>query len=256
MTGVPLSARIAALRHQLRTKVNLYNASGLFNTLYDIELGRNRPVFYDIATTRPELLALDAVHTTIRAEYQALQAACGVLPPYHTIDTDVMSSSGRRDRDRFWRVFMLHCFGQETSLARQHCPETLARLHRIPGLMQAFFSVLEPRKNIPAHVGPSRIYLRYHLGLDVPTENTPVLRVSDQRRSWRTGESFLFDDSYDHEIINTCDRERVVLIVDIERPISAAYKPLNAFILALARNIYAPRVMGAQRRVLGLGPAD
>ena len=43
----------------------------------------------------------------------------------------------------------------------------------IPNLFQAFFSILEPGKSIPAHEGPYCGYLRYHLGLIVPEESPP-----------------------------------------------------------------------------------
>jgi aspartyl/asparaginyl beta-hydroxylase (cupin superfamily) len=44
------------------------------------------------------------------------------------------------------------------------------------------------------------------------------MRVKDRYHTWREGESLLFDDSWNHEVVNESDGIRVILIVDILRP--------------------------------------
>ena len=68
-------------------------------------------------------------------------------------------------------------------------------------------------------------YLRYHLGLVVPKNNPPSMRVNDQIHIWEEGKSILFDDSWEHEVYNKSDGLRVVLIVDLLRPMP---RPLHA----------------------------
>lgn len=205
---------------RLRRRLALYNLAGWLNPLFDLWVGgKRRAVFYDIDQQAPALRRLDAAFPEILAAFERVMAHLERLPAYHTIDHDVIYSSGRTQRDARWGVFMLTCFGYRPKAAMALCPDLVGLLETIPGLYQAFFSVLEPGKSIPAHVGPSRVYLRYHLGLKVPTEATPTLRVSDQNYRWKTGESILFDDSWDHEIINSCPEARAILIVDIERPL-------------------------------------
>ena len=125
--------------------------------------------------------------------------------------------SGRFDPEKDWKVFYLYAMGEKPAANRARCPRTAALLDQVPGLFQAFFSILDGGKSIPAHAGPYRGYIRYHLGLVVPEDNPPSIRVKDQHYTWKEGESILFDDSWDHEVINKSDGDRVVLIVDVRQ---------------------------------------
>jgi aspartyl/asparaginyl beta-hydroxylase (cupin superfamily) len=128
-------------------------------------------------------------------------------------------------------------------------PKTCAALDRIPRpyLSQAFFSILDPGKSIPAHTGPTRAYIRYHLGLRVPKENPPTIRVKDQHYTWKEGESVLFDDSWEHEITNHSNEVRAVLIVDVMRPFIAPVFWLNYVMRKLGETLYGPKVVARAR---------
>ena len=92
---------------------------------------------------------------------------------------------------------------------------------------------------MPAHCGPYRGYLRYHLGLKVPQKNQPSIRIKDQHYTWIEGESVLFDDSWDHEVKNDSDESRVVLIVDVLRPMPFAFSIVNRMVTTTIRWVYA-----------------
>ena len=66
--------------------------------------------------------------------------------------------------------------------------------------------------------------MRYHLGLIVP--DAPVervgIRVGDVTVGWIEGRSLVFDDTYEHEAWNDTDETRVVLFVDVVRPLAGA----------------------------------
>ena len=96
---------------------------------------------------------------------------------------------------------MLELLGHKPAANRARCPATVAALEKVPGVLQAFFSVLDPGKCIPAHDGPYVGYLRYHLGLRVPAENPPQIRVAGQPYTWKEGESVMFDDSWPHAAV-------------------------------------------------------
>jgi aspartyl/asparaginyl beta-hydroxylase (cupin superfamily) len=66
------------------------------------------------------------------------------------------------------------------------------------------------------HCGPTNARLRLHLGLVVPDGCS--IRVGDEVRSWVEGRCLLFDDSFEHEVWNDADEERLVLIVDVWHP--------------------------------------
>jgi aspartyl/asparaginyl beta-hydroxylase (cupin superfamily) len=44
------------------------------------------------------------------------------------------------------------------------------------------------------------------------------MRVGNQWMGWQEGKGFLFDDSWDHELVNENPKLRSVLIVDVARP--------------------------------------
>jgi aspartyl/asparaginyl beta-hydroxylase (cupin superfamily) len=96
-------------------------------------------------------------------------------------------------------------------------------------VVQAFFSILEPGKVVPAHNGPFFGFLRYHLGMVVPTDKPPSIRVRDQVYTWKERESVMFDDSWNHEVMNESEQYRVVLCVDVLRPMPWPLSALNRF---------------------------
>ena len=228
----------------LRRDIGLYNISRLGNPVFDLFTGgRTRPAFFDIDATCPSLRAVDRAYADIRAEFEAILPQQDRMPRYHDIDTNLIHSSGRYQRDRRWNVFMLHCYSNLPVHNRALCPKTCAVLDTIPYLNQAFFSILDPGKSIPAHTGPTRAYLRYHLGLRVAAHNPPTMRVRDQHYTWKEGESVLFDDSLEHEVINHSDGVRAVLIVDVMRPFPEPIFTCNRLLRKMGEKLYGPGVV-------------
>ena len=224
----------------------LYNFSMVFNPFFDLFTGGDRrPVFFDIDKTFPALRLIDQRYAEIREELEALLPKQDRMPRYHELDTDLIYASGRFNRNKRWNVFMLYCYGAKPEQNRKLCPRTVAALDLIPNLNQAFFSILDPGKSIPAHSGPTRSYIRYHLGLRVPENNPPRIRVKDTFYTWKEGESVLFDDSWNHEIYNTSDGLRAVLIVDVLRPLPLPAHLFNRLLQGLGRVFYGPRVVRA-----------
>ncbi|WP_165230547.1 aspartyl/asparaginyl beta-hydroxylase domain-containing protein [Aquisphaera insulae] len=213
------------------------------NRFYDLHTGgARRPIFHDIAATRPELLELDRSFPVIREELLAVLPERASIPRYHELDAMQTYISGTVDKDRDWKVYPLNLMGVKPAGFADRCPRTVALLDRIPGLFEAFFSILEGGKSIPAHEGPYRGYLRYHLGLVVPHENPPSIRLKDQVYTWKEGESILFDDSWNHEVYNTCAQDRVILIVDIRRPMPQPFDMVNRAAQAVMKPIYGGQI--------------
>ena len=118
-----------------------------------------------------------------------------------------------------WRSFFLWGYGYcvEENLAR--CPVTAATVARIPDLNSAFFSILAPGTHIPAHRGVSKGLITCHLGLIVPTDGDVRMRIDDRIVRWADGETLVFDDTYDHEVWNDAAHTRVVLLIQVKRPL-------------------------------------
>lgn len=180
--------------------------------------GDSRPAVLDIDRVCPALRRLEAGFDAIRAELMPLLAHRKDIPKYHEVDPGRTHISSESDGEASWRVFMLYAMGEKPAQNRARCPETCRLLDQVPDLFEAFFSILEPHKSVPPHEGPYAGYLRYHLPLIVPTVNPPQMRVKDYWHTWREREGLLFDDHYEHEVVNHCDEVRVVLIVDVLRP--------------------------------------
>ncbi|QEH37934.1 Aspartyl/Asparaginyl beta-hydroxylase [Aquisphaera giovannonii] len=213
------------------------------NLFYDLHTGGpRRPIFHDVAATRPELLELDRNFSAIREEVLNVLPERASIPRYHELDAMQTYISGTVDKDRDWKVFPLNLMGVKPKGFADRCPRTVAILDTIPGLFEAFFSILEGGKSIPAHEGPYRGYLRYHLGLVVPEENPPSIRLKDQVYTWKEGESILFDDSWDHEVYNSCTQDRVILIVDIRRPMPQPFDAVNRAAQAIMKPIYGGQI--------------
>jgi aspartyl/asparaginyl beta-hydroxylase (cupin superfamily) len=209
------------------------------NKFYDLHIGGpRRPVFFDIATTRPELLELDRNSNVIREEVLGILPEKRAIPRYHELDQMQYNISARVDPDKDWKIYPLNIMGVKSESYCARCPRTTALVEGIPGLFEAFFSILEAGKSIPAHEGPYRGYLRYHLGLIVPEKNPPSIRLKDQVYTWKEGESVLFDDSWEHEVYNQSERDRVVLIVDIRRPMPQPFDVVNRLVQSIMKPIY------------------
>ena len=204
--------------------------------------GNKRPTFYNIAETYPALNAVTRAYYEIRAEFQQLMDRQLILPAYHEVDSGEKEISATTDHK--WNVFMLELLGHKPATNRAFCPRTCEVLSGVPGMIQAFFSILDPHKSVPQHEGPYLGYLRYHLGLDCPKREAPYLIVNHQKYTWRNGQAVLFDDSYPHEVINNADEYRAVLIVDVLRPLPFTPRQVNKLVAFIGRHTYGRAVAG------------
>ena len=217
------------------------NFRGWMNRIFmPVVGGAQRPVVFDIEKTFPALLQLDKNFSVIQSELTALLAERDTMPRYHDIDPNQNYIS--RSTPRRWSVFMLYFLDEDFSTNQARCPRTSEILARIPDLFQCFVSILEAGKSVPAHGGPYLGYLRYHLGIKVPANNPPSIRVKDHTHIWQEGESILFDDSWEHEVFNESNDDRMVLIVDVLRPMPWYASWINRLFTATFAKRYARRV--------------
>ena len=176
---------------------------------------------FDIEAATDDILAeLHMVQTTVD-----IPSACNILGEQIALSDDDQ-----------WKLFFLYGYGCRAEHNCQLCPATDRAVQSIPGLQSVMYSVLEPGKRLRAHRGPYNGILRYHLGLIIPDDGrNSGLRVADITCHWQVGKSLVFDDTYVHEAWNDCDRQRVVLFIDFERPLQFPINYLNKFVLFAAR---------------------
>lgn len=224
-TPAPTRSVSRRLKNTVKRALNI-------NPLYMRDAGGDaHPSFYNIDEVHPNLRELDHNYAVIREEVETLLRQRANLPRYHDIAPREQYISGTFDADKDWKVFMLRSLTGKPEANQKRCPRTTALLEGIPDLYQAFFSILDPGKSIPAHCGS---YMGYHLALIVPKNSPPSMRVKDQIHVWEEGKSIVFDDSWEHEVYNKSDGMRVVLIVDFYRPMSRLLHATDLAITYLA----------------------
>lgn len=172
----------------------------------------------------PWLADLEAATEEIAAELQALLAAnrAELVPYIQYPDHLPMRQWQPLNHNPDWSAIHLLQNGRRIDGNADQCPRTMALVDRLPqpdvpgASPNAMFSLLAPHTHIPPHVGVSNARLVCHLPLIVP--EGCWFRVGDERRDWRRGEAFVFDDTIEHEAMNPSDRLRVVFIFDVWHP--------------------------------------
>ncbi|MEO0834856.1 MAG: aspartyl/asparaginyl beta-hydroxylase domain-containing protein, partial [Cyanobacteria bacterium J06642_3] len=161
----------------------------------------------------------------IRDELDVILEYTDQLPRFQDISPDQAASISK---DNLWKTFFLYGYGAKMQQNCDYCPETTRIIEQVPGLKTAFFSILLPGKHIPEHRGPYKGVLRCHLALKVPQDKDQCgIRVEQEVRHWQEGKAIVFDDSYPHEAWNKTDEVRVVLFLDIVRPMSFPASRIN-----------------------------
>lgn len=212
---------------------------------------------YSLVSTEPFLdpaefgwtALLEEHYPAIRAEAEQVLRVRAALPNFQDIAPDQIQLTA----DEQWKTFWFAGYGVWDDPNCLRCPRTAAALRAIPGLTTAFFSILGPGKHLPPHYGPYRGVLRHHLALIIPEPASACgIRVGDQVRHWQQGQSLVFDDTYEHEAWNDTDADRVVLFLDIARPLRPPMNWINQTIIhAVARSpfVRAARAQHLQREL-------
>lgn len=171
----------------------------------------------------PWLVEVEAATPAIAAELSAaLAAGGGGFAPYIAAQPGRPRSTNPLFDDPSWSALYLWRNGalQDANAAR--FPATMAALAKVPlpfiasRAPMALFSALRPGTHIIPHNGHLNTRLICHLPLIVPPGCR--LRVGNEVREWRVGETLVFDDSIEHEAWNDGAALRVVLLFEIWRP--------------------------------------
>jgi len=169
----------------------------------------------------------------IRSELDEILKNKEAIPNFQDISEDQKALT----KDSNWKTYFLYGFGYKAEQNCARCPETTKLVESVPGMTTAFFSILEPGKHIPHHRGVYKGFLRYHLGLLVPEPREKCrIRVDETYAHWEEGKGIMFDDTYDHEVWNDTDGIRVVLFMDVIRPMSFPASVINKGIINVIKH--------------------
>jgi aspartyl/asparaginyl beta-hydroxylase (cupin superfamily) len=190
--------------------------------------------------------ALEAGWSDILPELDSVRKAGGDVLPLARISPDHQDVA----RDGKWKSFVFEAYGYHVPRNRASCPRTAALLDQVPGLVLAMFSIMEPGTHVPLHTGVSKALINAHLALDVPIGDCRI-EVGGETRRWEAGKLLFLDDTYPHQVWNNTEHTRVVLLMQIRRPLGPfARLAGNAFLAAVRRTGYVQD----PRRMLGAIP--
>ncbi len=210
----------------------------------------SRSIHKDVAVYKNEIFPwatqVEARWQGIREELDALMSQREAMPSFQ----DILPKAGAITQDSRWKTFFLTAPGMDCRKNREQCPKTMAALAEIPAVQTAFFSILSPRKHLPAHRGAFNGVLRYHLGLIVPKPAEQCrIRIGAKTFTWQEGKSLIFDDTYNHEVWNDTDHYRAVLFVDFMRPMRPPHdRWMKALLKAVARTPWLKEAGGKQKQ--------
>lgn len=119
-----------------------------------------------------------------------------------------------------WKRFYLKWYGANLKSAEQLCPKTLELINQLPSVKGAMFTMLPPGSRLQRHRDPYAGSLRYHLGLVTPNSDDCYISVDGEKYSWRDGEAVMFDETYLHYAENKTDQNRIILFLDVKRPVN------------------------------------
>lgn len=120
---------------------------------------------------------------------------------------------------KIWKGFPFYFNGLKFKKNLSQYPLLAAHLEKIPNMVSASVSVLEPGARLLPHNGNSNGVMRWHMGLKVPAKMPDCgFIIAGKEISWEVGRSFAFCNMEMHSAQNKTKQRRYILMVDIVRP--------------------------------------
>ncbi len=191
----------------------------------------------NVATIREEY---QRVSPTLSSDYDATTTTKSAGTE-HTDDNGIEGSASLHTGSWDWHSYLLHGQVQPTFCEKFQVTTKIIQsmgkdlfTHNPFGF--CFFSKLSGNSSIRAHASPINFRLRIHLPLIVPQASSLTssnvtntehdnkhdidigIRVGPLTQSWIQDQPMVLDDSYNHQVWNNTNEERVVLLIDVWHP--------------------------------------
>lgn len=114
-------------------------------------------------------------------------------------------------RKNFWKFNKLNL----TKAGKKFFPKTCSLLKEYGEVLTISIARFPSNKIIPPHRGNKDI-IRIHYGLDVPRGDIGFY-VKGEKKEWINGKCFAFNDFFEHGGWNNTEKDRIILIVDLDR---------------------------------------
>lgn len=169
----------------------------------------------------------------MRDEIVPLMQERGGIPPLGEISPDhrrIASSPA-------WKSFFFEGYGYQVRQNQARCPIITDAISRIPGVVVAFLSIMEPGTHVPRHRGLTKSWLNCHLPLMLPNDGKRCeIAINDEIYHWREGEWLVFDETFPHEVWNLSDQPRVMLLLQVQRDMKLAGRALTGLLYQAIRH--------------------
>lgn len=130
-----------------------------------------------------------------------------------------------------WRLYLVQV--GDSYPAANTMPFLVSILKQLKEVKSCAVSILPAKKIIPIHIGYNKGVMRYQLAIKVPQSGECFICVNGIKYQWTKGEGVLFDDTYPHKVYNDSEEDRIVLYMDVERPLNGGFKKMNNLLLNL-----------------------
>lgn len=156
---------------------------------------------------------LEQAYPVVRREYEAARGKV-LLERYGSSDVHGLQADE-------WLGFTLWDRGRFSTRAREWFPATCAVVDALePALFplsgEVVFLRLKAGCRVPPHHDSTNAQVTCHLGLRIPSDCG--MRVGNETRRWHEGKVLFFDHSFEHEVWNDSDQDRVVLLLNLVHP--------------------------------------
>ena len=169
--------------------------------------------YYNVKQTFPQLQIIENNFDIIKHEFETNQNN-----GFEDWPENELYSKYKGDE---WTIIPIYGFNKWNNKILHRFPKTIEMLKDIKGLRTIIFSKLGPKTRLKKHRGWKELSnktLRCHMGIKVPKNNRSGVEVEDEFKQVDEGKFIIFDDSKEHIGVNSSNEDRVVLLLDIERP--------------------------------------
>jgi aspartyl/asparaginyl beta-hydroxylase (cupin superfamily) len=170
--------------------------------------------FYTVSETFPFLQKINT-----KLSFNKILDDLNSIESYHWKDWPEYDLWKHHNLNQKWTILPLKSFGKWSSTNIKLCPNIYEIFKDITQIVNIGFSRLSPGTMLKSHQGWANLsnkVLRCHLGLVVP--GPAWIYCENEKQKQEVGKWVIFDDSKIHSADNQAKKDRIVLIVDIERP--------------------------------------
>jgi aspartyl/asparaginyl beta-hydroxylase (cupin superfamily) len=151
--------------------------------------------------------------------------------PY--IDDIFPETTYQLNLNKNWRSFFLKSYFYTHDKNLELLPKTKELLSS-KNVYTAFYSMMEPNSKIAPHVGHNKGLIRILLPLKVPKiKEKCFIVVNGEKRIFEECNSLVFDDYYEHYVVNNTNEDRIVLFIDYIRPLPFPFNHINYLALLI-----------------------